>query len=62
MYWKSITTNSGRDALYLSGYTYTMTPFSIISTEITTVAAKYSLQTMSYIWIKAYYPYKRCVS
>ena len=39
-----------------------MTPFSGLSSTKATIGAKYSMQTMSYIWIKAYYPYQCCSS
>ena len=65
MYWTSIITNSATDAVYLSGNTLTMIPFSNLSTLSNyrvTIAAKYSLQTKSYIWVKAYSPYWCCGS
>ena len=56
MRWRSVITNAATDTLYLSGYTWSMTYFSSSDTGSATFAAKYSLQTMSYVWIKAYTP------
>ena len=59
MKWTSVIANKATDALYLSGWTYTMTPFSTDQSLINNsaiIAAKFSFVTMSYDWIKAY-PY-----
>ena len=61
MYWESITTNNATDVLYLSGHTYSMASFAgLPAFGDKTFSAKYSLQTMSYIWVKAYKPYVCC--
>ena len=59
MLWKSVITNNATDALYLSGSTYTMIPFFTFTGQYLNfnnaiIAAKYSLVTKSYEWIKAY--------
>ena len=59
MYWTSVITNNATNELYLSGYTWTMTPFTgliDLRSNISNIAAKFSLSKMSYIWIKAYLP------